>query len=670
MKYNNDNIINCIYGNNDNLICKNFNPNNNFEIIDNSPSYTDFIYSGCKYFNSIVLPGNDKIILCSFSSSSYIHCYKYDILSNMIIKSVKIDIELTPISHKNFFVEYFYETDEILIGSTDYSSNIFISQCSIELQCSDIQKTILTENNLIFNGANIIIPFDKSNYYIMAYYEGSSLIDYLFNLNLNISPINPLNCSNYYNYDQTECIDSIPEGYYCNNTLLKTIDKCHENCKTCKKGPTSINNNCLSCPSSGKKYYDLGNCTDDCVYGYFNMITDKVCKCSSNIKCYYCTEYSIQYDLCEVCNNDAGFYQKIDDERRSDKFINCYSNIEYYYYLQNKKYYPCYSTCKTCNENGTNIENNCTSCRDGYEFKNDLENDKNCYEICSKYYYYDSDNNYHCINICPHDYKLISDKKRCINDCSNDNIYKYEFNNHCYRECPNGTIISTDNIYKCEGDLICEENYYNYEHKECYSSIPDGYYLNEDDKTIDKCHENCKTCDEGPTNDNNNCKECQDSLFFDLGNCVTSCNNGILISEVLKTCKCSLDIKCRICSKETYLSTGKCLSCNTEEEYYPKNNDEDNTLLLLNCYNNETISDGYYLNKTFFSYEPCYNTCEKCSGFGDENNNNCDECKSGYSFMNNDKNCYQNCNYYFYFDSSQRYHCTENCPSGYKPIRL
>ena len=63
----------------------------------------------------------------------------------MIIKSVKIDIELTPISHKNFFVEYFYETDELLIGSTDYSSNIFISQCSIELQCSDIQKIILTE---------------------------------------------------------------------------------------------------------------------------------------------------------------------------------------------------------------------------------------------------------------------------------------------------------------------------------------------------------------------------------------------------------------------------------------------------------------------------------------------------------------------------------------------
>ena len=404
MKYNDNIIINCIYGNNDNLICKNFNPNNNFKILENSPSYTDFIYSGCKYFNSIVLPGNDKIILCSFSSSSYIHCYKYDILTNMIIKSVKIDIELTPISHKNFFVEYFYETDEILIGSTDYSSNIFISQCSVELQCSDIQKIILTENNLIFNGANIIIPFDKNNYYIMAYYEGSSLTEYLFNLNLNISPINPLNCSNYYNYEQTECIDSIPEGYYCNNTLLKTIDKCHENCKTCKKGPTSINNNCLSCPSSGKKYYDLGNCTDDCVYGYFNMITDKVCKCSSNIKCYYCTEYSIQYDLCEVCNNDAGFYQKIDDERRSDKFINCYSNIEYYYYLQNKKYYPCYSTCKTCNENGTNIENNCTSCRDGYEFKNDFENDKNCYEICINYYYYDSDNKYHCIDICPQYY--------------------------------------------------------------------------------------------------------------------------------------------------------------------------------------------------------------------------------------------------------------------------
>ena len=34
-------------------------------------------------------------------------------------------------------------------------------------------------------------------------------------------------CENYYNYNQTSCLDEIPEGYFLNNSLLKAIDKCH-----------------------------------------------------------------------------------------------------------------------------------------------------------------------------------------------------------------------------------------------------------------------------------------------------------------------------------------------------------------------------------------------------------------------------------------------------------
>ena len=46
------------------------------------------------------------------------------------------------------------------------------------------------------------------------------------------------NCSSNYNYEQDDCLDEIPVGYYLNDTELKTIDKCHENCKPCLKGPT------------------------------------------------------------------------------------------------------------------------------------------------------------------------------------------------------------------------------------------------------------------------------------------------------------------------------------------------------------------------------------------------------------------------------------------------
>ena len=39
----------------------------------------------------------------------------------------------------------------------------------------------------------------------------------------------------YYNYEQTSCIYRIPEGYFVNNTSLKTIDKCHPDCQKCQK---------------------------------------------------------------------------------------------------------------------------------------------------------------------------------------------------------------------------------------------------------------------------------------------------------------------------------------------------------------------------------------------------------------------------------------------------
>ena len=296
---------------------------------------------------------------------------------------------------------------------------------------------------------------------------------------------------------------------------------------------------------------DLGNCTTKCTYDYFNLYLDKICECSINVKCQYCTEDSIKYDLCITCNTLKGYYPKYEDVISSESFINCYSTIENYY-LQNKIFYPCYSTCKSCDGNGSDIDNNCTECKDGYEFKADSGSTRNCYEICSNYYYYDSENKYHCVDICPENYKLIIEKKKCIENCTKDDTYKFEYNNICYQKCPNRTNITNNNPFKCKFDLICQgDYYYNYENTECLDYIPDGFYCNStNDRTIDKCHENCKTCNEGPT----------------------------------------------------------------------------------------------------------------------DNNHNCIECKSGYYFVLNNTNCFQNCSNYFYFDSSQRYHCTDSCPSDYSKL--
>ena len=218
-------------------------------------------------------------------------------------------------------------------------------------------------------------------------------------------------CDNYYNYEQTSCLETIPDGFFCNNTEYKTIDKCHKNCKTCDKYPTNINNNCLTCIEP-YIYYDLGNCRENCSNGYFTDVDQKlICKCTNNIKCYLCYENH----LCKSCNTEIGFYPK-NDEENIDEFVNCYNNPEGYY-LDNNKYYPCYSTCKICTEQGNEDYNECTECKEGYEFKLDFANDKNCYNICEFNYYFDENKAYHCTanDDCPDGYsKLIPEQKKCI----------------------------------------------------------------------------------------------------------------------------------------------------------------------------------------------------------------------------------------------------------------
>ena len=59
----------------------------------------------------------------------------------------------------------------------------------------------------------------------------------------------------------------MPEGYFLNDTIERTIDKCHINCKTCDKKEDEYSNNCKTCPNS--KFLDLGNCVENCLYGHY-----------------------------------------------------------------------------------------------------------------------------------------------------------------------------------------------------------------------------------------------------------------------------------------------------------------------------------------------------------------------------------------------------------------
>ena len=89
------------------------------------------------------------------------------------------------------------------------------------------------------------------------------------------------------------------------------------------------------------------------------------------------------------------------------------------------------------------------------------------------------------------------------------------------------------------------------------------------------------------------------------------------------------------------------------------------------CFN-ET-PEGYYFNPNDTIYKKCYENCKFCYGEGNETNNNCIECKSNFIFYDNpfnNSNCYKACRYFYYFDESLYFHCTENetCPMEYNKL--
>ena len=72
-------------------------------------------------------------------------------------------------------------------------------------------------------------------------------------------------------------------------------------------------------------------------------------------------------------------------------------------------------------------------------------------------------------------------------------------------------------------------------------------------------------------------------------------------------------------------------------------------------------------------FEQCFHTCKTCSKSGNESNHNCEQCITGYQFnseISSENNCYEKCEFFYYFDSSNKYQCTEKrlCPQSYKLI--
>ena len=412
LDYDNSKIVNCFYSIFGNFKIVNFDPENNFSE-DIKLTYNANKDIGSNFFKAITLPGNEKVIYCSFCQN-LIECIEYDITTNTFKSFMNITHDFLIVLEYTCDAVYFEESEQIVLlllgpgdgsSTSDFKIAVIVSNLLGEYTKFDFLNVESVSVGDLSLRTDLVIPLDKLTYHIVGY--KSDIETFSFDLEIPFD----LKCKYYYNYPRTSCLEIIPEGFFCNDTENKAIDKCHEDCQTCEKAPTESNSNCLTCRNISF-FFDLGNCRENCPNGYFiDEIYNLTCKCTNNIACFLCSEKN----LCLSCNFEMGYYPKSDEEINGD-FINCYKEPDGYYF-DNDKYYPCYSTCKKCDVLGNELDNKCIECMTGYEFKTDFENDKNCYKKCSYYYYFDENKNYFCTETeeCPEEYtELIPEQKKCI----------------------------------------------------------------------------------------------------------------------------------------------------------------------------------------------------------------------------------------------------------------
>ena len=489
-------------------------------------------------------------------------------------------------------------------------------------------------------------------------------------------------------------------NWYLDNSA-KRFFLCDNNCRSCY-GPDS--NNCLTCfnpdinPNLAYLYND--ECLSECPEGTYEKLQIegyyKCMSCYSN--CKTCSERGEDDDMkCDTCNNNDIIYEKncykeYSNEEKTfympgstSEITSCYQLHNYYieentytcissmpntgYFLVNSNtglFAKCHFDCKTCSQRSTDTSSNCDTCNNEELYL--LEG--NCIINCPEGYYSTVLNG---INICKKCYKNCmtcneGEIYNNLNQITNMNCLK------CKKEAdPNDSNNLVDNHILIESNCFpillytAEKITFDISYlstgeteKSCHSygqaiiygeykciSKPTNYYyvLNNEENTgiINICDISCTTCNEGKNilTGNPNCLTCSNG-YFKTEDSNTNCILESLIPEnYFKNPSDNIYYKCY----------PNCKKCNN---FYNSENNNMNCIECksnlyfvyetYNCYEMSFVNENsYYFSEEDNKFHECYFSCLKCSQSEfDEEHHNCDECKSGFYFEFNTKNCYSN----------------------------
>ena len=422
---------------------------------------------------------------------------------NSLILMSSLDLKISipsKYTHNSKFINLFNDNNYLYIifensseGKTIIKQNDLIS-CSVE---ENIYFSDNEEQEIKFeeehNNQYIIFSLDKSvkleNNGILVSSFKNNFIElkdsdiYKFK---KIEDVNKL--KNYFCYAKKEPSTGSEEHietttFYNEFSLICHINLklCNERCKKCnlEKISTSSNQYCYEC---NRNFYriqsqsyniDGYNCYKDRELENYYLRGQELYPCDET--CKSCR----QEGICDICND--GYYFKLDENKIVDK-SKCINEIPTFYFFDRRDNYykPCYKSCQTCYDSGTESSNNCVTCRSGYT-SYDFDNNQctTSIEQCqsaSQYWIFE-DNNIKCIpkENCQDKIIIVEGKNKgqCIDDCknylhpfkTNDISLSYTFQcgeqNYCipYKVCKNKELyIDNDNqecitYSKCEGSI-------------------------------------------------------------------------------------------------------------------------------------------------------------------------------------------------------------------------
>ena len=265
----------------------------------------------------------------------------------------------------------------------------------------------------------------------------------------------------------------------------------------------------------------------------------------------------------------------------------------------------------------------------------------------------------------------------------------------CYNSCKYCSLSLSSSTSEKHNCINCREDYYPFSgiKSNCYTEddvIENNYkwYFNEEKKIFELCNETCtssnctkcsfcyatcSSCEQSGNSNYHDCKSCKSGYYFiyNTTNCITekyAKKNGYYKkSNYFFEC----DMRCSSCDWEYETNNTYCLECNAQKGFYPLYN-QDNA--IINCFNNESIEEGYYLDldeSTSYKWAKCYKKCQSCISGGNSNNMNCLSCKNNlvngqtnktFYFTLTNGNCIQTCSNDFYLTPEGD--CVSNCPNG------